>query len=326
MKWSRKSYTVVLIPDANRAVRRFNVSAAILFSLSLLFVLAVAVAALSSYLFLKNARQVDDLKQSLSAASQQYEAIISNKDNSIESLQTQVAGLSEQADSIRKGLNEVKQLESQVKQMVGISSGDNAVEAIDGMPADGGVGGEEIELTDQNMNELVSDTWADYGMIGKQIEELKTQLQSTKQAVLEEQEALRAVPTLWPTDSRRLTSLFGVRTDPFSKKARFHAGIDIGGQVGDPIYAAADGTVTLSEESSAEGLNIAIDHTNGIQTRYMHLSELIARKGDKVEKGEVIGLLGNTGRSTGPHLHFEVIANGEHADPLSYLKTTLKGK
>jgi len=111
-----------------------------------------------------------------------------------------------------------------------------------------------------------------------------------------------------------LTSRFG------SRWGRKHEGIDIGGKVGDPVKAADGGKVIYAGWMSGYGNFVKIDHGNGYVTAYGHLSKINTSVGKTVEKGEVIGLLGNTGRSTGPHLHFEVIKNGKHVDPLSYLK------
>jgi murein DD-endopeptidase MepM/ murein hydrolase activator NlpD len=125
---------------------------------------------------------------------------------------------------------------------------------------------------------------------------------------------------IWPTESKKITSRFGYRRDPFTKRKSFHAGIDIGGQINDPVYATAAGKVVAAGYQRAMGYYVAIDHGNGLQTRYLHLNKILVRPGSLVEKGQRIALLGNTGRSTGPHLHFEIIKNGQLVDPLSYLQ------
>ena len=117
----------------------------------------------------------------------------------------------------------------------------------------------------------------------------------------------------WPM-SGKVTSPYGTR------KSGFHSGIDIGGVIGRGVYAAAGGTVVLSSWYYAYGNCILIDHGNGMKTRYAHLSAYKCKVGDKVERGQLIGLCGNTGRSTGPHLHFEVIVNGSTKNPINYLK------
>lgn len=118
----------------------------------------------------------------------------------------------------------------------------------------------------------------------------------------------------WPKIGS-INSPYGIRND------RLHAGLDISAQIGDNVKAAAGGTVEISTYYSDYGNCIVIDHGNGLKTRYAHLSVCNASAGDEVERGEIIGLAGNTGRSTGPHLHFEVILNGSTVDPLDYLRS-----
>ena len=117
----------------------------------------------------------------------------------------------------------------------------------------------------------------------------------------------------WPM-SGKITSPYGTRS------SGFHSGIDIGGKIGRGVYSAAGGKVVLASWYYAYGNCILIDHGNGMKTRYAHLSAYKVKVGDTVERGQLIGLCGNTGRSTGPHLHFEVIVNGSTKNPINYLK------
>ncbi len=124
----------------------------------------------------------------------------------------------------------------------------------------------------------------------------------------------------WPSrSSKRITDPFGMRLHPFYHIYKLHTGIDIGAARGTDILAAADGTVIAASYSSGYGYYIMIDHGGGIVTLYAHSSKLIAKKGDKVKRGETIALVGSTGMSTGPHIHFEVRVNGSYKDPLGYV-------
>lgn len=321
---SHKSYTVVLIPDANRTVRRFKLQPKLIIILALLLIMVVVTAVLSTLLFIDKAHTARQLEQQLAVADHHYEEIISGKERNIEDLQTQLTSLSEEADQFRTRMEEVKLLESQVKEMIGLEKTAAPAEITDGDPSDGGIGGEELPISQSEMESFLSSVLEGYGMMDQQITNLKTSLEETRLAVIENQEELRVTPSIWPTESRRITSLFGVRSDPFTGRARMHGGIDFGGTIGDPVYATADGTVVTSGKSAAEGLSIHIDHENGMSTKYMHLSKLIATHGTLVKKGEIIGLLGSTGRSTGPHLHYEVLINGVRQDPTLYLDSYRK--
>jgi hypothetical protein len=115
------------------------------------------------------------------------------------------------------------------------------------------------------------------------------------------------------------TSPFGIRTDPFVHEAAMHTGIDFRGDSGDPIRATASGTVSIAGWSGGYGKMVEVDHGNGLATRYGHLSEIDVAVGDTVRAGAVVGRLGSTGRSTGPHLHYEVRVKGEAVDPQKFL-------
>ena len=115
------------------------------------------------------------------------------------------------------------------------------------------------------------------------------------------------------------SSPFGIRTDPFVHEAAMHTGIDFRGDTGDPIHATASGTVTIAGWSGGYGKMVEIDHGNGVATRYGHLSEIDVDVGDTVRIGQTVGKLGSTGRSTGPHLHYEVRVKGEAVDPQKFL-------
>jgi murein DD-endopeptidase MepM/ murein hydrolase activator NlpD len=129
-----------------------------------------------------------------------------------------------------------------------------------------------------------------------------------------------AIPSGRPVDSANLTSGFGVRSDPFRASAAMHPGIDLAAPLGTPVYATADGVVDRSEwNNGGYGNLIEIDHGQGIQTRYGHLSQRIAQSGQVVHRGDLIGLMGSTGRSTGSHLHYEVRVAGQAIDPISFV-------
>lgn len=131
---------------------------------------------------------------------------------------------------------------------------------------------------------------------------------------------LAGIPQVMPASLEYISSGFGYRSDPFTGGAAYHAGLDFRGPIGAPIYAAAAGTVSFAGVRSGYGNCIEIDHGNGLMTRYAHMSGYRARAGQKVAAGQVVGLIGNTGRSTGPHLHFEVRMNDRPLNPRPFLE------
>ena len=130
-----------------------------------------------------------------------------------------------------------------------------------------------------------------------------------------------AIPSVHPVEKLAFTSNFGIRSDPFQGTARMHAGVDIPGPSGTPIYATADGTVAHAERMGGYGNMVELDHGKGIATRYGHLSKLLVAPGAHVTRGQLIALMGSTGRSTGPHLHYEVRIDGHAVNPVPFLTT-----
>jgi murein DD-endopeptidase MepM/ murein hydrolase activator NlpD len=130
-----------------------------------------------------------------------------------------------------------------------------------------------------------------------------------------------AIPSVQPVDHMSFTSNFGVRSDPFRGTAAMHSGVDIPGPVGTPIYATADGLVGRAERSGGYGNLVEINHGKGIQTRYGHLSKILVEPLARVKRGQLIALMGSTGRSTGPHLHYEVRIDGHAVSPVPFLQT-----
>lgn len=126
----------------------------------------------------------------------------------------------------------------------------------------------------------------------------------------------------WPVINRRtfISSKYGWRTDPFNGNKRWHSGVDIAAGWNAPIVAVSEGVVIHSGYRYGYGLSIEIQHKNGVTTRYAHMNKVIAKKGDVVKKDDLIGLMGSSGRSTGPHLHFEVLIEGKKTDPTPYIK------
>lgn len=132
--------------------------------------------------------------------------------------------------------------------------------------------------------------------------------------------SLASFPDKWPTDGGTISSGYGGRTDPIASGAEWHAGIDIAADFGVPVYASGAGIVEHADWNGGYGRYVRINHGNGYKTAYGHMSSIATEAGKRVAKGEIIGFIGSTGYSTGPHVHFEVIAEGQTVDPYYVLK------
>ena len=146
-------------------------------------------------------------------------------------------------------------------------------------------------------------------------------------AMMIEQQA-ECVPAIQPIEAvpASIASYFGMRTDPFEGDYRNHTGIDLRGKIGDKIFATGNGKVILAEFSPSYGYHVLVDHGFGFKTRYAHLHRILVEVGQEVQRGQQIGLLGNTGRSKGPHLHYEVFYRDKHVDPINFFTDDIDAK
>jgi len=165
----------------------------------------------------------------------------------------------------------------------------------------------------------------DYSTLVIRIDKAVRETQLKEQSVIElweslseRQSLLNATPNIKPARGW-LTSKFGYRLNPFTNKMQMHAGLDIAAAPGSPVYAPADGMIIFASYDETYGKLVSIDHGYGVTTRFAHNSQIYVSLGQKVSKYDVIASVGNTGRSTGPHLHYEVRINGTPVDPINYI-------
>ena len=147
---------------------------------------------------------------------------------------------------------------------------------------------------------------------------LESRLQTVRSDVDKRNQLAAATPSIWPTHGW-LSSSMGNRADPLTGEKDFHPGLDISADKGDPVYSTADGKVTHAASAGNYGNLVIVDHGYGLETRYGHLSVFKVAMGQKVKRGDLLGLVGSTGRTTGSHLHYEVRANGRILNPLQLL-------
>jgi murein DD-endopeptidase MepM/ murein hydrolase activator NlpD len=160
---------------------------------------------------------------------------------------------------------------------------------------------------------------ADLGAVDAQLARIERQIASVAHAAAQHSLELMRLPTRLPIAGAELTSPFGNRADPLAHRHAFHAGLDFAARAGTPIASAAGGIVAFAGFKRDFGWMVEIDHGNGLATRYAHARELLVRTGQVVIPGDRIAMVGSSGRSTGPHLHFEVLREGDQVDPRRYL-------
>ncbi|PIE01509.1 MAG: hypothetical protein CSA81_11300 [Acidobacteria bacterium] len=167
-------------------------------------------------------------------------------------------------------------------------------------------------------NELNSYMRSDLSMLNRKAELVEQRLSSVEETYKTKRDMLDAIPSLLPANGW-FASGFRHRKDPFTGKRTFHKGLDISCDHGTPVYAPASGVVTGRGRNGGFGKMLVINHGNGIVTKYAHLSKFNVSKGQRVKKGDLVAYVGSTGRSTGPHLHYEVHKNKKAVNPMKYI-------
>lgn len=171
-------------------------------------------------------------------------------------------------------------------------------------------------------SKLIINTTRNLDILTRQIVVQSKSLDEIAKLAEEKEKLLEAIPAIQPVkneDLTRIASGFGYRTDPFTKARKFHYGMDFTSPRGTPVYAAGDGKVTRADnKASGYGNHIVIDHGYGYESLYAHLYKYNIRKGQKVQRGDIIGFVGSTGRSEAPHLHYEVFKDGERINPINF--------
>jgi len=192
---------------------------------------------------------------------------------------------------------------------------DTAVQPAPLKPNQGGPLVLDAPLSEPDLQKKIAELMAQIDLKTDYLSDLETRL--LQQSVLKD-----TLPNRSPVTVEFNSSSFGWRLDPFNGHKAFHEGLDFTASVGTPIYAAAGGIVTTAEQTPDYGKIVKIDHGSGLETRYAHASSIMVKVGDRVEKGQKIAEVGSTGRSTGPHLHYEIRLGGNALDPRKYLKAS----
>ena len=249
-------------------------------------------------------------------------------------LRARIRGLEARQSQVDRALARVTTYDSKIRQLTGQDDGIRAfgigplseLEIHQGGSAgsDGRLQPQELEQSVQDgidgLNEKLDDLDARAVDLETRVNEEERSLIELRAYLDDRTSVLRASPSVWPVRGW-VTSHFGWRDSPHGGGRKRHTGLDVAAPVGTPIIAAADGHIVFADYHKAYGNLMVIDHGYGLATKYAHCSKLLAEAGDRVQRGELVARVGNTGRSTGPHLHFEVLENGVSTNPLKYLRS-----
>jgi murein DD-endopeptidase MepM/ murein hydrolase activator NlpD len=290
------------LPDGVRNVKQIKIPRSLL---HLLLLSSLAILAFLTWAFI----DYHTLKTELP------ERLYLLKENQQQKLQ--LAALSQKIDEINGEMIELREFDHKLKVMVNLETNESDTQFL-------GVGGSDPTLLDPEYTvekahqKLIR-------LMHQSLDTLNTevaiQMQDKKELYkfLEKQKSMWAcTPSIWPIKGW-VTSKFEYRISPFTGKREFHSGLDISAKIGSPIIAPADGVVTFVGHNDLSGNLLTINHSYGIKTKYAHLNKALVKQGQYIKRGDVIALLGNTGRSTGAHLHYEVHLKGVPVDPLRYI-------
>jgi murein DD-endopeptidase MepM/ murein hydrolase activator NlpD len=214
-------------------------------------------------------------------------------------------------------IDELKELDRKLRIMVNLEGGDGQANAE-------GIGGSQPSPwryeynAYENQDELVRGMHDALDDLTREIAIGKRQKTSLHEFFKEQKRLLASTPSIWPVRGW-ISSRFGYRTSPFTGKKEFHRGLDISARRKTPVIAPADGTISAIRWDKWSGNVVCVNHGYGLKTVYAHLNEILVERKQFVRRGETIALVGNTGRSTGPHLHYEVHVNKIAVDPLRYI-------
>ena len=252
---------------------------------------------------------------------QTREVQLTNELSEIQTQRKQIQEFANEINSLKAHLVALNNFEQKIRIIANIEKSDESNNIF-------GIGGSVPEDLDARLpliekhNSLMRDMHDQIDQLNRASIQQSTEFESLLKSLQDQQNLLASTPAIRPisgSEKSWITSRFGFRTSPFTGQREVHQGYDISTRSGTPILAAADGVVTFTGSKGLLGKIITIDHGHGLVTRYGHCKEFLKKRGEKVKRWEPIALVGNTGRSTGPHVHYEVHLNGIPVNPEKYI-------
>jgi murein DD-endopeptidase MepM/ murein hydrolase activator NlpD len=300
---SRRQWTLLLVSDNETKVRQYHFSREMM-----RLVIAVALVAVSSVSSLGTAFIV---KQ----RAPRHTAELTQKN---ELLKAEIQDIQKQLTSLDAHLDNLAQQDEQFRLVAGLDPLDRDVQRVGIGGPDGENANSRLMKLDRGAGELATTTSHEVGELLRRARLLSFSWREATETLEDKHDRLKATPSIAPTDGF-LTSAFSYsRMHPIFNRARPHEGVDITAKTGTPIVAAAKGTVVSAGYEGDYGNMVEIDHGYGVITRYAHASKMLVRRGQMVERGQRIALVGSTGLASGPHVHYEVLVDGRPTNPRKF--------
>jgi murein DD-endopeptidase MepM/ murein hydrolase activator NlpD len=295
---AKSFYTFIIVPDASSKLHKLRLPVQLLYVLAAIGLLSFFVAVGLGFTYARMAFRVADYNQL------QAENI---------DLKVQKKNLEVSTVKLDSKLTALETLSEKLTTMIENDSWNKRFPALK-VPA---VGGSNVDYATADLLRTPS-LRANVEVLKDRTSDLESQMEMLEQVAEQRAAFLRFTPTIWPVRGH-ISSHYGNRLDPFNGDRELHRGVDIAALYGSRVFAPADGIVIYAQRKSAYGNLIIVDHGNGLTTRHGHLARFNVRVGDRVLKNDIIGYVGSTGRSTAPHLHYEVRVNDHPVNPRSYL-------
>ncbi len=305
----REKFTIFIAGNAGRPVRQFTVSRAWTVILALVGVFCLCAAGYVVY-------DYGCLKHNFQEAEKLNRRLASQKKH-LSAQRNQLESLAQRLNHIKSKLAGLNEFEKKIRVIANVE----VPSSTEGLFGVGGVPPGKIEpsLEKERPNALLREMHDQLNLLDAAFASQQENMQSLLTYLEDKRRLLSSTPAIRPLNGGWVTSRFAYRKSPFTGKREFHHGLDIAARAKTPVMATADGKVVFSGYKGSLGNTIIIDHGYGLVTRYGHLHKCLKKSGASVEREEVIGQVGNTGLSTGPHVHYEVRVSGVPVDPEKYI-------
>jgi murein DD-endopeptidase MepM/ murein hydrolase activator NlpD len=302
MKKKKKYYTIMIVPQKAQKVLKFRISDVALYTILACTAVAVIASGFMLYNYLAFRIKLDQLNTL-------------REENRLQ--KDKIRDFASKLEDLNAEMEKIRQFDEKLRIITNIGESPEGADMY-GIGGPTPEEGNSVTELDKRSESLIKEIKVDLENLQEESKMQEESLQELLSFLEDQKNLLVCTPSIWPTRGF-VTSSYGYRRSPYTKTLRLHEGLDIANKVGTPVYATADGVVIFTGIEGSYGKVLSIDHGYGITTRFGHLDTILVKEGDKIKRGDKVGTLGVTGRTTGPHLHYEVRINGVPVNPRNYI-------
>ena len=301
-KNSNKYHNYILVSEKDSGIKQYHFSKKKVLGFFMLSVVVLSSALFLSANFLSNFI---------------YKNKISNLRSNYENLTNTIVSLEKELDELTAEMTGIEDKDKAIRTYAGLPQIDNDIRKL-GVGGGTIIGNSSYKNIPNDLLQRISEIELDVNNMSRKVKLELNSYSNLYDLVKEHSDNLKTTPSILPVQSGYVNSNFGYREDPFDGKVRFHHGLDIAVNIGTKVYAPANGKVKFVGRQGGWGKVLKIDHGNGYRTVYAHLSRIVVKPGSEIKRGDLVAESGNSGRSSGPHLHYEVHKYGAPQNPMDY--------